>query len=158
MAEIDGVFAESALPPFGMRCRADAELRVHERKNGARYRVRTCNESSENQRLAEDDTHIGTQEAGLFADLALVVGVWPILPEALRAAVMAIVRTHAEDLSINRRTAEVATVRAPEGQSSDAGAKPEQPVCGQVAPAASLTPSAVAPGQSQKPKSKRTKS
>jgi hypothetical protein len=44
----------------------------------------------------------------LFADLALVFSVWPTLPEALRAAVMALVRTHAEGLSTNGRTAEVA--------------------------------------------------
>jgi hypothetical protein len=70
-------------------------------------------------------------------ELCEVIAAWPDLPEALRAGVLAIVRTQSRDLSINRGSesangAKVAAVRAAKRQSSVAGAKPEQPVCGQV--------------------------
>jgi hypothetical protein len=70
-------------------------------------------------------------------ELCEVIAAWPDLPEALRAGVLAIIRTHSRDLSINRGSeaangAKVAAARAAKRQSSDAGAKPEQPVCGQV--------------------------
>lgn len=123
--------------------------------DGARCRVRTCRDSLEHQGLTQDDTPIGTPGADSFAELALVVAVWPHLPEALRAAVMAIVRTHGEDLSINGRTAEVAAAQAPQGKSLGAGVPPELPVCGQVAPATNLTASAVARAKHKKPNKRK---
>jgi hypothetical protein len=71
-------------------------------------------------------------------ELCEVIAAWPDLPEALRAGVLAIVRTQSRDLSINRGSesangAKVAAVRAAKRQSSVAGAKPEQPVCGRGA-------------------------
>jgi len=87
-----------------------------------------------------------------------ILAAWPSLPAPLRAGVLAIIRSHAQDLSINRRTAEVAAVRAPKGKSSGAGATPELPVCGQVALASNLTASKVARAKNTKPKPRKKKS
>lgn len=88
-------------------------------------------------------------------EICEILAAWPSLPEALRAAVMAIVRTHGEDLSINGRMAEVAAAQAPQGKSLGAGVPPELPVCGQVAPATNLTASAVARAKHKKPNKRK---
>jgi hypothetical protein len=59
-----------------------------------------------------------------------------LVPRAIQDAVLTILQPYASGLSINRGSesangAKVAAVRAAQRQSSDAGAKPEQPVCGQ---------------------------
>lgn len=66
-----------------------------------------------------------------------VVGAWPDLPAALRAGVLAIVRSHLGDLFTNRGSesasgAKVGAARAAKRNSSGAGAKPDLPVCEQV--------------------------
>ncbi|GAT35259.1 hypothetical protein TSACC_3323 [Terrimicrobium sacchariphilum] len=97
--------------------------------------------------------HTNESQAGEFPEgfeICEVINAWLTLPKPLRAAVLAIVRSHKEDLSINRPEAEVAAARAPKGNSSRAGAKPEQPVCGQVA----VTPLTV--GKVAQAKTKKT--
>ncbi len=107
------------------------------RKNGARYRVRTCDGTPDNQALVSGDTQIDTQNFG--QGIAEVSAAWPDLPKALKAAVLAIIRTHRRDLSTNRGSGtQRSEVERSEGcgsgsqQASHAGAQPEQPVCGQV--------------------------
>ena len=107
--------------------------------HGARCRVRTCQTPVEHQVVTERDTPQDTLEPGTRAgfEVCEVIRAWTKLPEVLRAAVLAIVRSHLGDLSTNRGSesasgAKVAAARAPKGNSSRAGAKPELPVCGQV--------------------------
>jgi hypothetical protein len=86
-----------------------------------------------------DCTQIRTQITGAPGrDLLRVAAAWPELSGPLKAAILAIVGSAgcASALSINRGSesasgAKVAADRAAERQSSDAGAKPEQPICGQ---------------------------
>jgi hypothetical protein len=71
-------------------------------------------------------------------EICEVIGAWANHPEPLRAAVLAIVRTHRNaDLSANERRELVERSRgcgsaSREAKGSCAGAAPEQPVCGQV--------------------------
>jgi hypothetical protein len=62
--------------------------------DGARYRVRTCRGSAGYQALIERDAHIDAHAFGHDSELREVVSVWPALPLALKAAVLALVRAH----------------------------------------------------------------
>jgi hypothetical protein len=102
---------------------------------GSSGRIRTYPTASPPEALTRADAQIGAQTFREGFEICEVIAAWPDLPEALRAGVLAIVRS--ADLSINRGSesangAKVAAVRAAERQSSVAGAKPEQLVCGQV--------------------------
>ena len=71
-------------------------------------------------------------------EICEVIKAWPHLPEVLRQAILGIVRSqHTGDLSTNEAPELVGGDRgcgsaSREAKSSRAGAKPEQPVCGQV--------------------------
>ena len=128
-------FFSSAIQGATAKNRQDAD--------GARCRVRTCNTSTDYQALAEVGTQKGTQTFREGFEVCEVLAIWPDLPEALKAAVLAIIRTHKRDLSINRGSdrrerSEGCASLSREAKSSDAGAKPEQPVCGQVGQAAQI--------------------
>ncbi len=75
------------------------------------------------------DTRIDTRAARDLSEFCEIIAVWPQLPPPLRAAVLAIIRTHGGDLSTNRDSEGCGS---PSQDNSDAGAKPEQPVWGQV--------------------------
>ena len=66
-------------------------------------------------------------------EICSVLAAWPSLSRSAQKQIILIVRGEEKDLSINGQMAEVAAARAPQGPSSRAGAKPELPVCGQVA-------------------------
>jgi hypothetical protein len=102
---------------------------------GSSGRIRTYLIDSQPEGVTESGLHIRAQNFREGFEICEIIAAWPGLPEALRAGVLAIVRSGG--LSINRGSesangAKVAAVRAAERQSSVAGAKPEQPVCGQV--------------------------
>ena len=109
--------------------------------------VRTGNTHTDFQELAQEGTLKGTHDSGKGFEVCEVLAAWPDLPEALRAAVLAIIRTHRRDLSTNRGSGtQRSEVERSEGcgsgsqQASHAGAKPEQPVCGQVGHSKEGTP------------------
>ena len=107
-----------------------------EEKGGARYRVRTCVTGTQPEGLSKGCTQIDTHELQSGFNICELIAAWPSLPPPIQEAVLAIVRPYASGLSINRESesanrAKVAAVRAAKRQSSDAGAQPEQPVCGQ---------------------------
>ncbi len=83
----------------------------------------------ENEGLQSLWTQIGTLATGDASEVREILAVWPQLPPPLRAAVLAIIRTQRGDLSTNRDSEGCGS---PSPNNSDAGAKPEQPVCGQV--------------------------
>jgi hypothetical protein len=102
---------------------------------GSSGRIRTYPIGAQPEVLTECRLHIRAQNFRGGFEICEVIAAWPDLPEALRAGVLAIVRSGG--LSINRGSesangAKVAAVGAAQRQSSVAGAKPEQPVCGQV--------------------------
>jgi hypothetical protein len=106
----------------------------------ARGRVRTCESGSQPEVLRSGDTQIDTQGLRREFNICQVIAAWPSVPAAIQ--VLAILQPYARGLSINRGSesangAKVAAVRAAKRQSSFAGAKPEQLVCGQVGPGGS---------------------
>ena len=106
-------------------------------KDGARCRVRTDCTPPDYQGLTKVGTEKWTKPLSEGFEICEVFAIWPDLPDAFRAAILAIVRSYRKDLSINRENesaseAKVAPARAAQRKSSGAGAKPELPVCGQV--------------------------
>ena len=92
-----------------------------------------CNHQPRKVGLSQIPSH-GCREG---FEVCEVVSAWPSLPEALRAGVLAIVRSHLGDLFTNRGSesaseAKVGAARAAKRKSSGADAKSELPVCEQV--------------------------
>ncbi len=61
----------------------------------ARCRVRTCTTPAEHQALTAADSQIDSQKIRNSSELIEVIRAWAGLSEPLRAAVLAIVRSHA---------------------------------------------------------------
>ena len=103
--------------------------------SGCLARIRTYDTVSENQALALPDTQIDTQKIRNGFEICEVIQVWPRLPDALRAAILAIIRTHEKDLSI-AVCREALTGRAsPEGTKLARSAlSGRETGCGQVDP------------------------
>jgi|ERR1700737_2094131 hypothetical protein len=80
----------------------------HNDRSGARYRVRTCDIGAQNQGVTEAVTQTRTHEVRGDSELQEVVGGWPDLPSALKAAVLAIVYSHRATTHNERTTNESA--------------------------------------------------
>lgn len=61
--------------------------------DGARYRVRTCQDTADTQGLAPTDAQIAAHDLRKGSEISEVVEAWADLPSPLRAAVLAIVRS-----------------------------------------------------------------
>ena len=97
-----------------------ASLSVHkspEVEGYARCRVRNRSTPSEHQGLTRDDTQRDTHKIRPSFEICEVIEAWAQLPEALRAAVLAIVPTHTKDLST------VECLQASSGRASRGAAK-----------------------------------
>ena len=64
-----------------------------ERRSGARCRVRTCSIAAEHQAVTLADTHIDSQKIRDSSELVEIIRTWAQLAPALKAGVLAIVRS-----------------------------------------------------------------
>ena len=61
--------------------------------DGARYRVRTCEVEAPHEALATSPIQIATQNSRRSSELGEITSAWAELPDVLRAAILAIVRS-----------------------------------------------------------------
>jgi hypothetical protein len=76
---------------------------AHPGRYGARCRVRTCTTSAEHQEVSRAGTQIDAQKPRHGFEICEVIEAWSELPEPLRAAVLAIIRSHKGELSTVER-------------------------------------------------------
>ncbi len=99
----------------------------------ARCRVRTYISPTQPQGLAPADSQIDSQEIRHGFEICEVVRSWAELPQALQAAILAIVRTHTRDLSIAACRQALTGRPSPEGkQLGRAAPSGRETGCGQV--------------------------
>ena len=113
-------------------------LALLERNNFARCRVRTCTTSTQHQELRLADAQIDALKLRHGFEICEVIEAWSELPEPLRAAVLAIIRSHKGELSTverrqpsNGRASREAAMLAPpalSGSETDCGQLEERDI------------------------------